>query len=77
MADEGMASWPTEYLRRTIAAHRAILDRYKTAIVSHEVATGTVLGGATRMSLRIHAEHVRLLAAIYESRPGYLEEWKL
>lgn len=50
---------------RTIQAHRALLERYDTAIVARDAAEGTLLAGATRMSLRIHEENVRLVASIY------------
>lgn len=50
---------------RTIKAHRAILAAYETALVSHEVAAGTALAGATRMSLRIRKEAVDAVASIY------------
>lgn len=66
-----------EHALRTIAAHRAILERYKTAIVSRDVAVGTLLAGATRMSLRIHEESARLIAAIYQDRPGFDPSWKV
>lgn len=69
------SAWPPEKVLRTVQAHREILDRYETAIVSRDAAEGTALAGATRMSLRIRREAVLAIAAIYESRPGFDPSW--
>jgi hypothetical protein len=59
-----VANGPAVVLR-TIQAHRKIVERYETAVVSRDAAVGTLLAGATRMSLRIHEETLQLIAAIY------------
>lgn len=65
---------PARVLRQ-VTAHRAILDAYETALVSRDVAEGTVLAGATRLSLRVRREAVGAVASIYSDRPGWDPSW--
>lgn len=62
------------HVLRTVQAHRKILDRYETALVARDAAVDTVLAGATRLSLRVHEETVRLIAAVYLPVPDTKED---
>lgn len=76
MADESIAhitAFDPARALATVTAFRRIVEGYETALVARDVAVGTPLAGATRMSLRIHLGHVLAIAVIYNGRPGYHE----
>lgn len=50
---------------RSVAAHRKVIEAYETAVVCRNAAVDTPLAGATRMALRIRAEHLDWVASIY------------
>jgi len=68
-------TWTPGRAELEVAAYRRILRDYETALTSAEVAEGTPLAGATRLSLRLRREAVLAIASIYSDRPGFDPAW--
>lgn len=74
---EGMCGWSPNQVLRTVAAHRAILDRHHG--VEMILPGGRVQWLCAQCDIESDAwpcDDVRALASIYEDRPGFDPSWR-
>jgi hypothetical protein len=62
---------------REVAAKRRRLERYSTSLVALAAAEGTLLAGATKISLRARREAVLDDAAVYSGHPDFAPGWRI
>jgi hypothetical protein len=57
-----IARWDPEAVLRLVAAHREIIEKYRTAQTTVKVSDGTILAGAMKVNLRAYGEMLKLVA---------------